>query len=547
MSILLTKAKLSLAAIAVGSCLVATTAIFAGPGFRAIARESQDGRAKQSTQEPNRSHHTNPAPWETVVRIRVLTEDAVRLCSGTVIQSSPEESLILTTAHIFKVETGLPPNPFPWKIMVDRFDGKLQDERPAQVSFVQSVEGQAVDFDWILDVGLIRIRPVRTLPASRVVPKSWQPQTGTKMLTAGCSDGNAATFWNTTIVNTNFHGLANNPSYEAIQCTVAPKQGRTGGGLFTTDGYLAGVCNFAEPSSNSGLYAAPSSIYRLLDRNGLSSLYDDQGTDSARADFVQLLREDEHLDRPAAQSSVLEEVNVLTERYARSTLQLEKLELEVRTLRDELSRLRAAARAAAGAGGKDPAANDPTVARGSPAASPTVTSARADRVSDSTSQTPNTQASAAQFQSQRSRNRSQRRPTMRSGPLIFAASPTGNKVIAHNALTQKEQSILLNAIGDNPIEVSFIDFDGAVGLNLKGKTITRTAVYDYRSGTWIPLDLSEPVSGELRTSNTQDGTVAYDVGRQFYTFNIQTNKWDHFDLDKITDTPEQAASMHAAP
>ena len=54
--------------------------------------------------------------------------------------------------------------------MVDLFDGKLHGERPAQVHFVESVEGQAIDYDFTVDVGLIRIRPGRRLPASRVVP-----------------------------------------------------------------------------------------------------------------------------------------------------------------------------------------------------------------------------------------------------------------------------------------------------------------------------------------------------------------------------------------
>ena len=55
---------------------------------------------------------------------------------------------------------------------------------------------------------------------------------------------------------------------------VRAEQGRTGGGLFTGDGYLAGVCDFANPQQNRGLYATPASIHRLLDRNNLAFLYD---------------------------------------------------------------------------------------------------------------------------------------------------------------------------------------------------------------------------------------------------------------------------------
>jgi hypothetical protein len=134
-----------------------------------------------------------------------------------------------------------------------------------------------VDYDFNLDVGLIVFRPGRQLPSSRVVPKHWQPRSEPlpmKMLTVGCSEGHDPTPWHTRIMNPRMTGfLQGQPSYEAIECEFAPKQGRSGGGLFTTNGYIAGVCNFAEPQGNHGLYATPRSIYALLDRNDLSVLY----------------------------------------------------------------------------------------------------------------------------------------------------------------------------------------------------------------------------------------------------------------------------------
>lgn len=492
MSILLTNAKLTLVAISIGFCLVATTACFVGPGLRAAAQETRDAKnlpggvgkpgtnfslksnpltpainpnsdlpatksepasqADQSVQEPNLSYRPMPAPWETVVRIRVLAEGAVRFGSGTVIQSSPEESLILTCARTFQIEgkPAQPPAPFPWRIMVDLFDGKLHGERPAQVKFEVTTGGEMVDFDVSKDVGLIRIRPGQSLPASRVVPKRWEPRSGMKVLTAGCSEGQDATFWNTIIINPNMRGLAGNKSYEATECKFAPRQGRTGGGLFTTDGYIAGVCNFAEPRGDAGLYAAPKSIYLLLDRNGLSSLYQDQSTESAKADLGGL---DQESEREGGQID----------------------------------------------------------------------------------EAPSTQTPSSRATSPRSTARRQRKPSLRHGGLIFAASPTGNKVIAHNAFTQQDQSVLLNATRENPLEVSFISFEEVIGLDLKGTRITRTAAYDYRAGAWIPLDLSEPVSGELKSELADNGTVTCDAGRHYYTYSTRTGKWDHFDLGTITD------------
>ena len=155
--------------------------------------------------------------------------------------------------------------------MVDLFDGNLQGQK---VQFLESVEGKAVDYDFTRDVGLIRIRPGRRLPASRVVPATWEPKSRMGVLTVGCSEGKDATIWNTVINRSRIQNfLSGNPSYEAVECDVAPKQGRSGGGLYTQDGYLMGVCNFAEPQGNHGLYATPRSIYYLLDRNRLTAVY----------------------------------------------------------------------------------------------------------------------------------------------------------------------------------------------------------------------------------------------------------------------------------
>lgn len=221
-----------------------------------------------------------PRPWETVVRIKIYQGRSVGFGSGTIIKSTPEEAIILTCAHIFKVDgrrQQYRPSEFPLKIQVDLFDGKLHGTRPAQVHPIESLGGEAIDYDFTADVGLIRIRPGRRLPASPIVPPSWKPQTGVPMITVGCSEGNDATAWSTTITNPGFAGrLVGQEGYAAIECLHAPKQGRSGGGLYTTEGFLAGVCDFAAPADRRGLYAHPSSIYKLLDKNQFTYLYNPQ-------------------------------------------------------------------------------------------------------------------------------------------------------------------------------------------------------------------------------------------------------------------------------
>jgi RNA polymerase sigma factor (sigma-70 family) len=226
-----------------------------------------------------------PKPWETAVRVRALHAKSIGFGSGTVIYSSSDESLILTCAHIFKLDGSRQtlPSEYPQPIKVDLFDGKLRGTSPAKVHFLETVDGECIDFDFDRDVALIRIRPGRRLFYSRIVPQNWLPHAGMRMVTIGCSEGADATVWHTSIVNPSPPPLAGNEPYEAIECETAPKQGRAGGGLFTLDGYLAGVCNFADPANNRGLYAVPSAIYQLLDWGKLAYLYRDEAQQAAGA------------------------------------------------------------------------------------------------------------------------------------------------------------------------------------------------------------------------------------------------------------------------
>ena len=133
-----------------------------------------------------------------------------------------------------------------------------------------------------------------------------------RLLTVGCSEGHDATAWQTTITKPHLQNfLQGNPSYEAIECETAPKQGRSGGGLFTDDGFLAGVCNYAEPDGDHGLYATPNSIFRLLDRNRIAFIYENVELDQRKV-----------TDQIAAQEALIQ----------RETLKLQLLKMQYPTL-----------------------------------------------------------------------------------------------------------------------------------------------------------------------------------------------------------------------
>ena len=284
----LSKLKVAAAFLAIGCGLFSISVLCFGHGSNANGPGAAEDGTEANRQEPApisastlRSTPSEgkpgalsdePKPWETAVRMRIHGKESVSFGSGTIVESTPEKSIVFTAAHYFKVDgfEQFVPSKFPYKIEIDLFDGKLADSNPAQVHFLETIAGELMDYDFDRDVALVQVRPGRRLAASRVVPSSWEPRVGMQVLTVGCSEGNDATAWHTKITNPSTHRLAGKPDYEAIECMTAPKQGRSGGGLFTDDGFLAGVCNYADPRTDRGLYAPPSSIYVLLARNGFA-------------------------------------------------------------------------------------------------------------------------------------------------------------------------------------------------------------------------------------------------------------------------------------
>ena len=192
------------------------------------------GSATDDEDEPSLDEDLTerPRPWETVVRTKVYGDQMIGFGSGAVISSTPEESIILTCAHTYKIEGARAqprPSAFPRKIQVDLFDGILHGPRRNQVHFTESFEARVIDLDFASDLALIRIHPGRQLLAARVVPPDWQPRAKMEMMTVGCSEGNDATAWSTTIVDPQSTLKVNGGRYDAIECVHAPKQGRTGG------------------------------------------------------------------------------------------------------------------------------------------------------------------------------------------------------------------------------------------------------------------------------------------------------------------------------
>jgi thiol-disulfide isomerase/thioredoxin len=188
-------------------------------------------------------------PMQVCTRIRVKDSSGMDIGSGTIIHSEPGRTLILTCGHIFRHfdDTGL--------IEVDVYQG----ERP------RMYDGELVKFDLQTDLGLVSISTLDTLAAARV--SKLPLNSGQLVFSVGCGGGEPPSKLQ--------HRVTSTTNFPAgyVECTGTPIQGRSGGGLFTVNGEVSGVCVLADPAARRGLYTSLQTVHAMLDRCGFSSIY----------------------------------------------------------------------------------------------------------------------------------------------------------------------------------------------------------------------------------------------------------------------------------
>lgn len=186
------------------------------------------------------------------VRLRVLDAQGHSCGSGTIIDARNGEALILTCGHIFRDSKGQGP------IEVDLFGPQA----------TQKLSGTLIGYSEKRDLGLVSIRIPFAVTVMPVADENVQIRPGDPVVTVGCNNGGNPSIHATRITSLDkFLGPPN------IQVADLPVEGRSGGGLFTLEGHVIGVCNAADPADREGLYAALASIHDELDRLGLSDLY----------------------------------------------------------------------------------------------------------------------------------------------------------------------------------------------------------------------------------------------------------------------------------
>ncbi len=179
------------------------------------------------------------------VRVRVEDPTGHSCGSGTIIDARGSKALILTCGHIFRESQGK------GRIEVDLFGPNGP----------QRVAGTFDSCDFDRDIGLIVIDVPGPVATARVAPPGYRVQPGAAVVSIGCNNGESPTVQHSRVTTLDkFLGPPN------IQVAGQPVEGRSGGGLFSSEGYVIGVCNAADPSDREGLFAGLPSIYAQLNR-----------------------------------------------------------------------------------------------------------------------------------------------------------------------------------------------------------------------------------------------------------------------------------------
>jgi thiol-disulfide isomerase/thioredoxin len=180
------------------------------------------------------------------VRLKISEANGHSYGSGTMIDVRGNEALIVTCGHIFRDSQGQ------GKVTIDLFGSGAPRGLP----------GHVIGYDLKSDVGLVSFNPGCPVRTAALAAPSYQVRRGDAVINIGCNNGAEPTVKSSRVTSLDkFLGPPN------IQVAGQPVQGRSGGGLFTDDGRVIGICNAADPADNEGLYAALPSIWALLEQH----------------------------------------------------------------------------------------------------------------------------------------------------------------------------------------------------------------------------------------------------------------------------------------
>jgi S1-C subfamily serine protease len=211
-----------------------------------------------------------PTRAADVVRPTVQLRHGETRGSGTIIVSIPNETWILTAAHVIDKAPDL-------KVELHRFNfGSRLTGLTEGGGWPRLVPVTVMATDVPADLALLQIRGMTAMPfVARLDPEAAEPKKGDLLTSVGIDRGLHLTTWKTTVEGAAMFDLKRGGGAHRFTVTTRqPEHGRSGGGLFRPDGAVVGVCTGQfdyKAGQKLGVFASMESLRSLLKAQGLET------------------------------------------------------------------------------------------------------------------------------------------------------------------------------------------------------------------------------------------------------------------------------------
>lgn len=190
------------------------------------------------------------------VRLKVEDTQGISYATGTVVHTHGNESLVMTCGHVFRANRGQGVITAEYNFYTD----------PARAS------GRLIHYDaGPRDIALVAIKTQQPITPVALANVDARVSPGRDIFSIGCDRGNDPTIRHSRIKN-----IATYDGSIKYDIYGRPVDGRSGGGLFTNDGKLIGICNAFAVESDEGIYTALETIHWELANTGLEHLFENQ-------------------------------------------------------------------------------------------------------------------------------------------------------------------------------------------------------------------------------------------------------------------------------
>lgn len=204
------------------------------------------------------SNEAEQRALQATVRLKLSDTQSSSYATGTVIHTHGNESLVITCGHVFRDSNG---------------EGVLT----AEYGFYdnpQRASAKLIHFDaGPHDVALVAIRTPTPIQPVRIASPNQSVPVGLDIFSIGCDRGDDPTIRHSKIKAKAAYDAS--PKYDIFG---RPVVGRSGGGLFTQDGALIGLCNSCAVEVDEGIYTSLSTLHLELNRVGLAHLFPEDAT-----------------------------------------------------------------------------------------------------------------------------------------------------------------------------------------------------------------------------------------------------------------------------